>query len=233
MARGAGSVRRSARRSTRARAGVSERHPQRVGFVNRRAELAAVVLGLVSLALPARAAEPRPTVARALGGAFFGLGTAMGSVHDQEAYFWRFDFGTLVYPSPSSNRSHALVVDFAGSWLDNTVTVSDGEPPRIPISMRYGGIALGYAAFTDAIVHPSVQLLGAAGQLSLADPRGRATSIVVVEPMIDAQVQLTDWMKMGLGVSHRFVSGVDVGWSSNREVTGLAFHGLLRLGQFR
>jgi hypothetical protein len=183
------------------------------------------------------------------GTVFFGFSNTMGEIYGVEGYVWGFDLGMLVYPAKHKNKSQAILLGLGGAWIDNNINVivySDPNGPNhagFPIALRYGGVRAGYVAFADRIVHPSFDVLIAAGSLSLAVPKNyferhkdvleeKTQAVFVIEPRINAEIMLTKQKKIGLGAGYRFVNGIAVPWFSNRDLSHFGFHGLFKIGSF-
>lgn len=110
----------------------------------------------------------------------------------------------------------------------------------------YFGLTLEYLFFPDAPVHISIPLLLAGGsvvikqevplnQLTFPDSEGIERSywatvekrnLSVVEPGINAEVEILSWMNLDLGSSYRFVLCSDLNSISNtaRNLSGISFH---------
>jgi hypothetical protein len=102
--------------------------------------------------------------------------------------------------------------------------------------LSYGGLELEYIIEPDDLVHASlVALLGSGKTVLKNDATGATTddaSFFVLEPGINAELNLAKHLRVDLGVYYRMVTGVDTPRLSNSKVGGLSFALLFKLGGF-
>ncbi len=90
--------------------------------------------------------------------------------------------------------------------------ITDEKPPR-SLELDYGGLELEYAVISGKPGYFSVQTLLGAGRLThqLGYTRFHISSdlFFISEPQLTVVLRATDFFYIGLGVSYRFVRGVD------------------------
>ncbi len=175
---------------------------------------------------------------------YFGIYNTMGTIYDADGYLWGFDIGTY-YPEKSH---HTLIVKLSGTWIDNNIDVIvDTNNRRIattfPLQLRYGGVKIGYTPFGLSSIQPSFDLFLAGGDLSLSVNKlyyqankdiieKRRNPLIIIEPQLYVDILLTDFIKVGLGISYRNVFNVNVPWITKKDLSGFGFHGLFKIGKF-
>lgn len=132
---------------------------------------------------------------------------------------------TLVGAQASWIAGHRILFGAAGyglvSGVDTPSTMQiDGNPSRL--GLVYGGIRLGVVATPNSLLHVTMATLVGPGTLSgisrVATPAefevgyerriGHAEGIFVVEPEVAVEMNLTTFMRVALGASYRYVTGV-------------------------
>jgi hypothetical protein len=101
--------------------------------------------------------------------------------------------------------------------------------------VRYGGVDLEYIHRTRRLVHPSVQLTLGSGSASQGPASGgpdRRDSLLFAEPGVHAELNVTKGMRLGAGLSYRFVSGVELPAFSSADLHGVAATFTFKFGKF-
>ena len=81
--------------------------------------------------------------------------------------------------------------------------------------------------------HYSVELLTGAGGLSDEDhPDHNSDAFFVLEPAAHVQLNIADHAKLGVGVSYRYVAGVDHPALSDSDLRGLSLSVHASFGKF-
>lgn len=76
------------------------------------------------------------------------------------------------------------------------------------LKMRYGGFVLEYIIMPDWLVHFSAHSLLGYGRVKY-DPRDSYKDhFFVLEPGLNLEVNVTKWLRIGAGVTYRFINGV-------------------------
>ena len=127
-------------------------------------------------------------------------------------------------------KGYALISPFDVAGLEN-------------IKMEFGcwGGLLEYIIASDNLLHLNINaMIGAGGvRYSVKDYRYDHSEIdynedamFVVEPGIDAELNIHKNFRIGLGVYYRFVSGVDYADLTNSDLSGLSGQITLKFGAF-
>lgn len=193
-------------------------------------------VGQIPLREPATVSEKIPV--------YFGINNTMSIVYDVIGYFWGIEIGTS-YPE---NSNHALLVKLAGTWIDNNIDVIVAKDTQslattFPLQMRYGGLKLGYTPFAYSTIQPSFDLFMAGGDVSLSVTKSylsankaliekRYQPVIVIEPQLNLEILLVDYLKVGLGISYRNVFNVQVPWIDRKDVSNFGFHAMVEIGKF-
>ncbi len=110
--------------------------------------------------------------------------------------------------------NHVLSIGGGGWGLVNEVhtSVTDTAASGTRLNVGYGGVILEYTIRPFELVHYSVSLLtgwGSAGYGTLSDP-GASDPFFVLEPAAGAELNVTDFFRVVLGVSWRYTQGLDL-----------------------
>jgi hypothetical protein len=177
-------------------------------------------------------------------GGFGALNLKITSVKKQTGVFVGGYGGWLI--------NHRLLIGVGGYGLVNNVpadksVVSIYNFVREPLlTFGYGGAVLEYYIEPNSVVHSSVSALiggggvlyrqGGAGEYfnaSWGDPYKTGTNTVFVfEPGVSVEVNMTNYMKIGFGVSYRFVNGVDLPALKNSDLSNISGGISLKFGKF-
>lgn len=125
----------------------------------------------------------------------------------------------------------------AGLGLVSTFKASSFDPAKTgDLSYTYGGIKIGMILNSDKLMHPVVHTLIGFGTVGYTPSGGTTTdrsNIVVIEPGIDYEINITPFFRADLGVSYRVVTGVDnTSGLSNSDLSGISFGFMLKWGGF-
>jgi hypothetical protein len=139
--------------------------------------------------------------------------------------------------------NHRLVVGGAGYGVTNRVAVPAGATASDAdhqLTFGYGGFWLEYIVAPSRLVHGSVGALVGGGGLTYkrfrrAENHNDETatdSVLVVEPTVSAEVNLTTFTRLSLFVGYRAVSDVDLAGLSAADVRGVTAGAILKFGMF-
>jgi hypothetical protein len=133
-------------------------------------------------------------------------------------------------------RDHALHLGVAGYGLAtrHRLEEQESESDVQHLAFGYGGIEVGYVHRPDRLVHLGASaLIGGAGaapwqsQYSWQNSLGPSIAFVL-EPGLNAEVNLTTFARLSVGASYRWVSGLDLGSVTDADLSGingtLSFH---------
>ena len=100
------------------------------------------------------------------------------------------------------------------------------------LNFRYGGLEQDIIFLSDSLVHGVFRLLIGAGSASLGDAVS-GDSFFVAEIGGDAEVNLTDWMRLSAGGGWRMVQGVeDIEGVFNKDLSGFYANIAVKMGVF-
>lgn len=153
--------------------------------------------------------------------------------------------------------NHSYSIGFAGYGLAGSLNkYVDGEMRKIGIG--YGGLNLSYFAFTKSLLNFSIGTLIGAGGIGYTHKKEDATTSTavrrsnsndcdcdnsdnyeahgsayfIVEPELNINMNITQFFKVGLGVSYRLVAGVNHKDLSNSDINGLSAQIIMSFGWF-
>ena len=144
--------------------------------------------------------------------------------------------------------NRALAIGIGGYSLASSIHVSD---PQNNFEMEYAGLILELVFPSDKLVHLSASTLIGWGSLNNAANRNWMTydpyyddrhyyanynlvddSFMVIEPELDFELNMTTFFRLGLGISYRYISGVDLMPLTNADLKGLATVFTFKVGKF-
>jgi hypothetical protein len=139
--------------------------------------------------------------------------------------------------------NHRLVVGGGASGVTNRIAVPAGATSSDAdhqLTFGYGGLWLEYIVLPSRLVHASVGTLLGGGGLTYKRFRGTGStsdetatdSVLVVEPTLSAELNLTRMMRFSLFVGYRAVSDVDLAALSAADVRGWSGGAILKFGLF-
>ena len=110
---------------------------------------------------------------------------------------------------------------------------------NLELDMVYGGMELEYIVASNKLVHWSVYSLIGAGNVGFADETAsnekdfdKMDAVFVVEPALNATVNVTKWFRVSAGVSYRRIFDFQLAGADGSDVSGLAGALTLRFGKF-
>ena len=143
--------------------------------------------------------------------------------------------------------NRALAIGIGGYSLASSIHVSD---PQSNFEMEYAGLILEFVFPSDKLVHLSASTLIGWGSLNNAANRNWMydpyyddrhsyanynlvdDSFMVIEPELDFELNMTTFFRLGLGISYRYISGVDLMPLTNADLKGLATVFTFKVGKF-
>jgi hypothetical protein len=171
-------------------------------------------------------------------------------------------YGAPVVKFTSVKGEFAVMVGGYGGWLINhafmlggggygLVTRHDLEPAAgtvgLPedhrIEFGYGGGILEFIFSPMAVVHATVSLLIGGGTVSvrgydvlftdwLYGYESTRDGVFVLEPSVNAEVNITSFFRVNAGASYRFVNGVSMYGLKNADLSGASVNLALKFGKF-
>lgn len=163
-------------------------------------------------------------------------------------------FGGPVLKIGSFNGEAALLMGGRGGWIINHSFIIGGGgyglvndvKAKVPgpygeryLNFGYGGLELEYISEPNRLINFSIQTLIGAGGLSWRDPdiridmhNNNGDTFFIVEPGINATLNVTTCFRISGGVSYRYISGVQAPASSNADLSGPSGVLTFRFGKF-
>jgi hypothetical protein len=147
------------------------------------------------------------------------------------------------------NGQFALMAGGGGAWLINHVFAIGGggffmtdavEPPApadsLDLGIAYGGMFMEYITRWEEVVHFTFHLFLGGGGVSLEHPGTdhavEEDGFFVLEPGVNAEINLTQTMRLNAGVSYRYITGVDLTNVSSADLNCFSFNLYLKFGRF-
>ncbi len=109
---------------------------------------------------------------------------------------------------------------------------------KFRLMMGYGGLEIGIISNTHKLLHNESYILLGAGGVTYGDRFRdfvndyRNDAFFVIEPATNLIVNVTDFMRLGAGVSYRFITGVDVSGLENSHLDGISVNFTVKFGSF-
>jgi len=105
------------------------------------------------------------------------------------------------------------------------------------MTMGYGGLIVGCSMDPDRLVHITLDALMGGGSIRLdkengSEVEGVSDTFFVIEPGATLDLNLTDFARLGVGISYRFVGGLESNLSTDSNVSGLNGPFTVKLGAF-
>jgi hypothetical protein len=214
------------RRSVAAGVGTGSKEKKRM-----RGILMCILVGLVALPGVLSAQLPDPERPRnivgpgAAHGAFLGTDVLITELAGEPSMGMRFDAAWI--------GAHRLVAGIGVSAL---------IPPSRPggaaniESLGYAGVLLGYRLAPVRPVHGTFAVLIGGGGLDMAGGGNSGSdaneAFFVAEPAVGAELNATSFLRLDLGISYRYVGGVDLAALEGRSLSGLTGRVGVRFGRF-
>jgi hypothetical protein len=161
------------------------------------------------------------------------------------------EFGVLVGGYGGWLINHTVMLGGGGYGLVNKIRASDeaqefyrsftGRP--INIEMGYGGVVLEYINSSNSLVHFAFNALIGAGGVSYKERddndwewndnnNGPTDAFFIVEPELKAELNITGFLRINVGGSYRFVSGINITGLKNSDIAGPSANITFKFGKF-
>jgi hypothetical protein len=161
-------------------------------------------------------------------------------------------FGGPVVKMTKINGESAVLVGGRGGWIINHTFVLGGAGYglvtnvnadtflRRYMRMGYGGVDLEYIASSANLIHLSIGLLVGGGAIGykeedeyyFVNTSHHMDSFFILEPSIQANLNVTHFFRISAGVSYRYISGLKSALSTNNDLSGLSALLALKFGKF-
>lgn len=151
-------------------------------------------------------------------------------------------FGVLAGGVGGVIIDHTFVLGGAGYGLVNNVTEESAPITRPYLNLGYGGGYLQYIHESDNLIHMTAGVLIGAGGVGFRrdfedddqwDERDLLNDFFfVVEPDIQAELNITKYFRVAVGGGYRFVSGIELSGLANSDIGGPNGRLMLKFGSF-
>jgi hypothetical protein len=135
--------------------------------------------------------------------------------------------------------NHSFVLGGGGYGLVTDVNAKTTDSIHKFIEMGYGGVEIEYIPSSNDILHLSLGLLIGAGGIGYKqeDNNGfmashKNNSFFVLEPSVNANLNVTHSFRIAAGVSYRYVSGLKSVVSTNTDLSGPSALLIFKFGKF-
>ena len=166
-------------------------------------------------------------------------------------------FGGLVLKFTNINKQNAVMIGGRGGWiLDHSLVLGGGGyavineapvnalPLEGPLDIEFGyiGFELEYIFDPTSLYHLSIYtLLGGGatnfvkdvGPLSSSNEQAGETAFMfVMEPAVNAELNMTEWFRLCVGISYRMTIGVDQEMLDDSDFSGVNGTLTFKFGKF-
>ena len=164
-------------------------------------------------------------------------------------------FGGPMVTFSNIKSTLGVMVGGRGGWIiDHVITIGGGgyglvtNIPTIPsaagddslsLGMGYGGFELGFIMNSWRLTHLSFFLLIGGGGVSQVkwdtddfDRDNNGDAFFVLEPSLEAVLNVTDFFRISAGGSYRYISGVEMEGITDTDLSGLTAKITLKFGEF-
>lgn len=157
------------------------------------------------------------------------------------------DFAVLFGGKGAWVINHTVLIGGGGYGLttEHLITDYDGinAPETVNLYMGYGGLILGYINNQHKLVHFSSEVLIGAGGATYSVNRNNwdnendwsnfeDSAFLVIEPSLYLELNVTDFMVVGIGGSYRYTNGVNLSKSDDSDISGFSGNLVFKFGKF-
>lgn len=160
-------------------------------------------------------------------------------------------YGGPVWKLTSINGTTTSLSGGRGAWLINHKfgiggggygTISDVKSEftldnrPLYIELDYGGLELEYIHQSDKLIHWTLHTLIGSGTAKLRhhspDREIASDKLYLIEPSLNADINIAKWFRIGVGASYRYVSGLDLSPLGQSDLNSLSGLICLKFGSF-
>jgi hypothetical protein len=190
-----------------------------------------VLLLLLAFALPALAQEETLINGEIESGGFGGPGLKITNINGENALMVGGRGGWII--------NHSFVLGGGGYGLVTNVNAKVTDSVHQYIEMGYGGVEIEYIPSSNDILHLSVGLLVGGGGIGykredndVFNASHKNSSFFVLEPSVNANLNVTHSFRIAAGVTYRYVSGLKSIVSTNADLSGPSATLIFKFGKF-
>lgn len=152
--------------------------------------------------------------------------------------------GVLVGGGGGVVIDHTIAIGGAGYGLVNNVSEDNAPVSRPYLNLGYGGVYLQYIHRSDDLIHVTGGVLIGGGGVGFRrgfeddpdeiwdDHDTLNDAFFVVEPDIEAELNITKYFRIAVGGGYRFVSGIGLSGLANSDISGPNARLMLKFGSF-
>lgn len=128
------------------------------------------------------------------------------------------------------------------NYYENVPEISTTNETPLRIGMGYGGLNMEYTLFSSKVVHFTIPVVVGAGGVTLYEDDGdyfnseweeiENSAAFVVEPGVTVELNLFKFFRIDLGASYRYVSGTELDYLTDEDLTDLSFNATFKFGFF-
>lgn len=162
-------------------------------------------------------------------------------------------YGSLGFKfTPIQGNFATLLGGYGGWFINKTLMIGGGgygltsqlgstTKPGQNISFGYGGIVLEYIGFSDKVFHYAVQGFVGWGGAAYYDnrpgsftqfSRANASPLMVFEPSILAELNVTNFLRLSAGGGYRIVTGSTLEGLTNQDLSNYTISLNIKFGSF-
>ena len=135
--------------------------------------------------------------------------------------------------------NHTFVIGGGGYGLANDIKAKDViSVQKLYLDMGYGGLEMEYIINSSRLIHLSFHTLIGAGGINYEGRGGRfdynddPDAFFVAEPGANVMLNVTEFLRVGVGVSYRYINGVDLVGLKDTDLDGASANLTLKFGKF-
>lgn len=131
--------------------------------------------------------------------------------------------------------NHNFALGIAGYGFANDLYLDEND--SLDLDFGYGGLLLEYNLAPNKLIHLNFQSIIGVGSNTYGNTDddnddGKSDTFFVIEPGINAVINIHENIRFSAGVSYRFVSGVDLKGLSNEDFSGMTAQITMSFGAF-
>jgi hypothetical protein len=170
-------------------------------------------------------------------GGFGGPVIKFTSIHNQSAVMVGGRGGWII--------NHSLVIGGGGYGVVNEIDAPEGVLPNqgpLDIEFGYAGLELEYIFHPQSLLHFSIYTLFGGGDNHFVrdvgpvsesnQTTGESDFVFVLEPAVNAELNVTKWFRLNAGISYRLVTHVEQEELDESDFSGMAGILTFKFGKF-
>lgn len=172
-------------------------------------------------------------------GGFIAPEIKAGDVHEDISMFVGGKLGFTF------NNKFSLGLAGYGLVTNSNFTINPlTSPELVSIDVGYGGLLLEYTLFSNKMLHFTIPVVLGAGNISIYEDdeddfyfnryfdEVESSSAFVLEPGVNVELNIFKFFRVDLGASYRLVSGTDLEYLQDDDLSDLTFNATFKFGFF-